>query len=163
MTRASRITPSCGSPPSKMNDTEGSGGSDLNPLLHAPTHSTVDRSLPVFPGIPQFRPDDPNVNRPWVFNRSEDGKLTPETRRTIRTINQIFHQRRLLTAHIFFNPQRWHIFYFDQRDMDASGQNHLDPEPVQQIPRQAGRGNTGLGAAKDRYAPSAMRLAGLGF
>jgi len=74
----------------------------------------------------EFRPDDPNLNRPWVFHRSRDGKLTPEARRTIRGISQIFHQRRLLTAHIFFNPQRWHIFYFDQRDMAASGQNHWE-------------------------------------
>jgi hypothetical protein len=73
----------------------------------------------------EFRPDDPNLDRPWVFDRSEDGKPTPETIRTIRRINQIFHQRRLLTAHIFINRQRWHIFYFDQRDMDASGENRF--------------------------------------
>jgi hypothetical protein len=71
----------------------------------------------------EFRPADANLESDWVFGQSEDGKPTPETIRTIKKINQIFHQRRLLAAHIFINRQRWHIFYFDQRDMDASSQN----------------------------------------
>jgi hypothetical protein len=72
----------------------------------------------------EFRPDDASLEADWDFSRSEDGKLTPQAKRTIKMIRRIFEQRRLLTAHIFFNQQRWHIFYFDQRDMDASGQNH---------------------------------------
>jgi hypothetical protein len=71
----------------------------------------------------EFRPTDASLEGDWDFGRSEDGKLTPKARRTIKKIKQIFHQRRLLTAHLFFNQQRWHIFYFDQRDMDASVQN----------------------------------------
>ena len=46
-----------------------------------------------------------------------------QKRRNLRTvvgqINRIFEQRRLLTAHIFWNLERWHVFYFDQRDMQS--------------------------------------------
>jgi hypothetical protein len=72
----------------------------------------------------EFRPTDPSLLGDWNFDHTEDGKLTPEAIRTVKKIKQIFYQRRMLTAHIFFNRARWHIFYFDQRDMDTLGWNH---------------------------------------
>lgn len=74
----------------------------------------------------EFRPPKAELGEAdWDgFRNSKGGKLTPEAIRTVRKSNQIFHQRRLVTAHIFYNLQRWHIFYFDQRDMEATAQNH---------------------------------------
>jgi hypothetical protein len=43
-------------------------------------------------------------------------------------VNRLFHQRRLFTAHIFINSERWHVFYFDQRDMESSD-NHWRHDP----------------------------------
>jgi hypothetical protein len=42
----------------------------------------------------------------------------------VRKINQIFKDRRLLVSHLFSNPNRWHLFYFDQRDTQKDRQNH---------------------------------------
>lgn len=39
-------------------------------------------------------------------------------------ISQIFEQRRYLVAHIFYNKEKWHLFYFDQRDMEEMKGNH---------------------------------------
>jgi hypothetical protein len=49
-------------------------------------------------------------------------------RRVLGQINRIFNQRRLFTAHIFWNSERWHVFYFDQRDRQSSN-NHWEHGP----------------------------------
>lgn len=45
-------------------------------------------------------------------------------RKFVRKISQIFKERRLFVAHTFFNSERWHAFYFDQRDRSAEPGNH---------------------------------------
>src|SRR5262249_14535351 len=46
-------------------------------------------------------------------------------RKTANKISAIFDDRRLLSGHIFFTPDKseWHFFYFDQRDFAERG-NH---------------------------------------
>lgn len=41
----------------------------------------------------------------------------------IRKISQILKDRRILVSHMFCNSERWHLFYFDQRDREE-GRNH---------------------------------------
>jgi hypothetical protein len=53
------------------------------------------------------------------------GTLKPRAQKTANKISAIFQERRLLSGHIFFNPDlsEWHLFYFDQRDF-AERDNH---------------------------------------
>ncbi len=95
----------------------------FDPFAHL-NRANVSKSL--FFEYRQFRPPNVDLGATEAFRASKEGKPTPETIRTVRKINEVFHQRRLLTAHIFINQQRWHIFYFDQRDMEASAPNHWE-------------------------------------
>lgn len=47
------------------------------------------------------------------------GPLSREARKTVTKISQIFQDRRLFAAHLFYTPSTkyWHMFYFDQRDV----------------------------------------------
>jgi len=56
--------------------------------------------------------------------KNSDGKISDEGQKCIRKMGQLFEQRRYLVAHIFYNPNRWHLFYFDQRDTDNRNPNH---------------------------------------
>jgi len=53
------------------------------------------------------------------------GETQSDARRAISKINQLFIDRRILAAHLFFSPSKrfWHLFYFDQRDFQQE-QNH---------------------------------------
>src|SRR5689334_2071270 len=57
----------------------------------------------------EFRPSDARLD-------ADPGK---NLRRFVGQMNRIFDQRRLFTAHIFLNSERWHVFYFDQRDRQS--------------------------------------------
>ena len=48
------------------------------------------------------------------------GSFGPEARRSAVRISQIFKERRLFAAHLFFDTSHryWHLIYFDQRDRD---------------------------------------------
>jgi hypothetical protein len=50
--------------------------------------------------------------------------LSSDAEKFIRKVSQIFKQRRILVAHIFFSQAKWHIFYFDQRDLEDFEKNH---------------------------------------
>ena len=53
------------------------------------------------------------------------GALSRSARKTVTKVSQIFLDRRLFSAHLFYTASQryWHLFYFDQRDV--SGQrNH---------------------------------------
>jgi len=52
-----------------------------------------------------------------------------DRQRFIRKMAQIFEERRYLVAHIFYNSQRWHLFYFDQRDTESDRPNHWKHGP----------------------------------
>jgi hypothetical protein len=56
--------------------------------------------------------------------RSADGKISDEGQRFLRKIGQLFKDRRILVSHMFFNSARWHLFYFDQRDLAEEGSQH---------------------------------------
>lgn len=49
--------------------------------------------------------------------------ITKQFKKFINKISQIFKERRWLIAHLFFNETKWHLFYFDQRDINRS-KNH---------------------------------------
>jgi hypothetical protein len=53
------------------------------------------------------------------------GTLSRSARKTVTKISQIFQDRRLFSAHLFYTPSHkyWHLFYFDQRDVTAE-RNH---------------------------------------
>lgn len=50
--------------------------------------------------------------------------LEGDARKYFSKISQIFEKRRLLVAHIFYNKKKWHLFYFDQRDIEEMKGNH---------------------------------------
>ena len=40
-------------------------------------------------------------------------------------MKQIFRERQFLVSHLFINEKKeWHIFFFDQRDMETETKNH---------------------------------------
>jgi hypothetical protein len=53
------------------------------------------------------------------------GELKPKGKKTMRKVRQIFIDRRMFCAHLLYLPtkERWHLIYFDQRDMSAED-NH---------------------------------------
>jgi hypothetical protein len=58
------------------------------------------------------------------------GPMSAAGRKTVRKLDQIFLQRRLLSAHLFWQiedpeilPSRWHLFYFDNKSVQTRG-NH---------------------------------------
>ena len=60
--------------------------------------------------------------------RNGVGPLSKDAKRFVNKIEQIFEQRRLLNAHLFIPveyPTDWHLFYFDQRDVDQD-RNHWE-------------------------------------
>ena len=53
------------------------------------------------------------------------GPLKKEAAKATKKIFQLFVERRMFAAHVFFTPSQrhWHLFYFDQRDTDTR-ENH---------------------------------------
>lgn len=75
----------------------------------------------------EFRPPDARVDVDLL--RGPDKEKSRKSLRTVvAQLNRMFDQRRLLTAHAFFNSSRWHIFYFDQRDRKSTP-NHWEYGP----------------------------------
>ena len=50
--------------------------------------------------------------------------LSAPAKKFVSKISEIFNERRYLVAHIFYNQNKWHLFYFDQRDMENMRGNH---------------------------------------
>jgi hypothetical protein len=53
--------------------------------------------------------------------RNGVGPLSKDAKRFVNKIGQMFEQRRLFNGHLFIPveyPTDWHLFYFDQRDVD---------------------------------------------
>ena len=50
--------------------------------------------------------------------------LKGDAKKFVNKISQTFKERRYLVAHIFYNAEKWHLFYFDQRDMEEMRGNH---------------------------------------
>jgi len=66
----------------------------------------------------EFRPKhlEPTKDDIAAFQNKDRGPF-------MRKIIQIFKDRRILVSHMFYNSERWHLFYFDQRDREE-GRNH---------------------------------------
>jgi hypothetical protein len=73
-----------------------------------------------------FQPEhlQPTEEEVQGLGKTENGIISIDGQRFIRKISQLFKQRRYLVAHIFANAQRWHLFYFDQRDIQNVDSNH---------------------------------------
>lgn len=75
----------------------------------------------------EFRPADAHFEADLLREPHEEQRRQ-NFRKVVGQLSRIFDQRRLLTAHIFLNSERWHVFYFDQRDRQLSG-NHWKHGP----------------------------------
>lgn len=75
----------------------------------------------------EFRPADARFDAE-LLRVPDSEKRRRSLRRVVGQINRILSQRRLLAAHIFWDSDRWHIFYFDQRDRQSSD-NHSQHGP----------------------------------
>src|SRR5205814_5204539 len=52
----------------------------------------------------------------WAMGKYKPGDMLDEKdQKSMRKTTQLGRDRRLMTAHLFVAPARWHIFYFDQR------------------------------------------------
>lgn len=65
-----------------------------------------------------LKPTDEEVNSLSSIKQGE--KLAGSAKRFISKIFATFDQRRYLVVHIFYNTDKWHCFYFDQRDIQNS-------------------------------------------
>jgi len=65
-----------------------------------------------------------------ALGRSGVGTLSGKALAAVRKIDQMFEDRRLLAAHLFYDRSLkfWHLFYFDQRDYQAD-KNHWKHGP----------------------------------
>ena len=54
--------------------------------------------------------------------------LAGDAKKLVNKISQIFKERRLLSVHVFCNNTKWHLFYFDQDDMEERN-NHWKHGP----------------------------------
>ena len=63
-----------------------------------------------------------------AFARNGVGPLSKDAKGFTNKIGQMFEQRRLFNGHLFIpveHPTDWHLFYFDQRDVDRR-RNHWE-------------------------------------
>jgi hypothetical protein len=47
-----------------------------------------------------------------------------EIGKVLGILNGVFDQRRLATAHMFETEHEWHVFYFDNRDLEEAPKSH---------------------------------------
>ena len=72
--------------------------------------------------VPKHLP--PKDNELRALGRATTGDtLTGDAEKCVNKISQIFKERRQLSAHVFYNDAKWHIFYFDLDDTDERS-NH---------------------------------------
>ena len=75
----------------------------------------------------EFRPPDARFEADLLGEPDEEQRRQ-NLRKVVGQLSRIFDQRQLLTAHVFWNSERWHVFYFDQRDRQSSD-NHWEHGP----------------------------------
>lgn len=74
---------------------------------------------------------EPSREELYALGRSRAGTtVAGKALKAIRKMDQMFEERRLLAAHLFYSGARdpWHLFYFDQRDYSADD-NHWKHGP----------------------------------
>lgn len=71
------------------------------------------------PAHEDFEPEEADLTTDdiEVLRQREAEKLPKVTRK----IRNLFAVRKRLSAHLFYNGVKWHLFYFTFRDMDESG------------------------------------------
>lgn len=60
---------------------------------------------------------------------NEDGSFTKDGQKFANRIVSIFDQRRVFIAHLFYNADKWHIFYLDYGDIEDHADNHWKEGP----------------------------------
>lgn len=80
----------------------------------------------------EITPDELKLreNELTSLGKSEPGPLKGDALKSVRKIDQMFRDRRLLSVHLFYTHSQnyWHMFYFDQRDYQSS-RNHWKHGP----------------------------------
>ncbi len=71
----------------------------------------------------QFLPEGVGLNIDLLRGPDKEQRVR-NLKTVVGQLNTVFEQRRLLTAHIFINDSRWHVFYFDQRDQQPDQWAH---------------------------------------
>lgn len=79
-----------------------------------------------------FQPSDLQPTRADLsaLTQSGDGPLDKSATKALNKLRQLVEVRRYLVGHIFYTPdlERWHFFYFDQRDV-SNRENHWKVGP----------------------------------
>jgi hypothetical protein len=70
----------------------------------------------------QYVPLQLKEKTPLIPNLLKDG----DTKKVVGILNSIFEERKLGTAHLFEKAEKWHVFYFDQRDVSDKTENHWE-------------------------------------
>lgn len=66
----------------------------------------------------------PKKNELDAIGNVKTGEMvTGDGKKYLNKIKQVFIERRMLSVHVFQNVTKWHLFYFDQHDMDKH-RNH---------------------------------------
>lgn len=75
----------------------------------------------------EYIPDHLKLSEVDIGALTAAGHFKKRAQKTMRKVSAIFDERRLLSGHIFFNPDQsiWHLFYFDQRDFSERN-NHWE-------------------------------------
>jgi hypothetical protein len=78
--------------------------------------------------VPEHLP--PSTEELKALSQNDVGPLKGKAKKMMSKISQIFIDRRLLAAHLFYDPSQkyWHMFYFDQRDLQGD-RNHWKNGP----------------------------------
>jgi hypothetical protein len=103
-------------------------GSDLANLIFA----CMTGAIPIrhFRFHKHYHPEHlvPKDSDHEAMARNGVGPLSQEAKRFVNKIGQMFEERRLFNGHLFIPveyPTDWHLFYFDQRDVDRH-RNHWE-------------------------------------
>lgn len=71
--------------------------------------------------IPQHL--NPSLEERKALIENSPGPVTGKAKKFVSKVSQLFKDRRYLVGHIFYNKNKWHLFYFDQRDSEKR-KNH---------------------------------------
>ncbi len=69
---------------------------------------------------------EPSDSETQALKNNPVGLLSPEAEKAVRKMSQMFKERRYIVGHIFYvaDFSRWHLFCFDQRDIEEDRPNH---------------------------------------
>lgn len=69
----------------------------------------------VIPEHLQFSEEDKTTN--WETDHT--GQFTEKTRKLAKKVSEIFNQRKYQIAHLFVGPSKWHLIFYDSRDIEG--------------------------------------------